>query len=124
MIAVALIAGLAAAGCGPSDRERTDVAVAWDVFPEPVRVGETTVTVHITDDEGSPIRNADVVLEGTMSHPGMRPVRVVGRETRPGRYAGMLRLTMAGDWVFILEATLADGSSVRREHEVPDVRLE
>lgn len=124
MIALALIAGLAVAGCGPSARDRTDLEVAWDISPEPVRVGVTTVAVQLTDREGNPIRNADIVLEATMSHPGMRPVRVAGSETAPGRYEGTLRLTMAGDWVFILEGTLTDGSSVRRERDVPDVGLE
>lgn len=99
-----------------------DVVVEWTVEPQPARVGSTRVGVSVADPSGQLVEGADVVLEGTMTHPGMQPVLAAARESSPGRYEAVLDLTMAGDWILLLEATLQDGTTIRREHELPGVR--
>jgi hypothetical protein len=63
-----------------------------------------------------------VRLEGGMSHAGMEPVFATAREVEPGRYEAPLELTMAGDWLVLVDATLRDGRALRRQLKVPGVR--
>lgn len=65
---------------------------------------------------------AEVRLEGNMSHPGMQPVLAAARETSPGVYEGDLELTMAGDWLVLVDARLRDGRTVHRRIEFRGVR--
>lgn len=119
---LALVASTGAAGCAGTEERGADVAVEWTVDPETGRVGSTRVAVALADSSGRPFEEADVVLEGTMTHPGMQPVVAAAREVAPGRYEAALDLTMAGDWILLLEATLPDGTTIRRRHELTGVR--
>ncbi len=119
---LALLASVWMAGCAGSEERNARIAVEWTVDPEPARVGPTLVQVALADSSGRPLEGADVVLEGTMTHPGMQPVLTAAQEASPGCYEARLELTMAGDWILILEATLADGTTIRRQREVPRVR--
>ena len=116
----ALICGvlLLSVGCRPPAEEASDLFVTWDVQPDPPRVGEARVTVALADSSGSPVAGADVDLEGTMTHPGMQPASSDTREVSPGRYEGRIDLSMRGDWVLLLEATLADGRKVSRQKDL------
>lgn len=109
-------------GCGPPEDATSDVEVTWQVAPDPPHVGSTTVTVALADSLGEPIREARVSLEGTMTHPGMQPVLAEAQEVAPGRYEATLDLTMSGDWILLLDATLPDGRSVQRQQELRGVR--
>lgn len=71
---------------------------------------------------GQPVENAEVRLEGNMSHPGMAPVFGDAREVAPGRYQAPLDLTMAGDWFILAQITLRDGRSLSRTSQLPGVR--
>ena len=116
-----LLAGLLA-GCQPADDPAAEIQVGWQVLPDPPRMGPATVAVTLADSLGQPIEGAAVRLEGTMTHPGMQPVIGEAAEVEPGRYAATLELTMSGDWVLLLEATLPDGRTLRRQEELPGVR--
>ena len=118
-----LLIGLTA-GCS-SDRNSAlddDVVVTWHISPDPPEMGEATVTVTLADTTGRPIEGADVSLEGVMTHPGMAPSMAEARETAPGRYDAPLQLTMAGDWILLLEASLPDGRHLSRQKDLPAVR--
>ena len=71
---------------------------------------------------GQLVSGARVRIEGNMSHPGMQPVFDVAREVAPGRYEAKLELTMAGDWIVLVDATLPDGRTVHRRMDLPGAR--
>lgn len=111
-------------GCGPTAVPESRYSVTWDVEPSPPRVGRTTVAVALADSAGRPIEGADVSLEGTMTHPGMQPARANAVETSAGRYEAVLNLTMGGDWVLLVDASLPDGQTIRRQTELGGVSAE
>ena len=112
---------LLAAGCGPKDDHIPEVSAAWHVAPDPPRVGPVQVSLTLTE-RGQPVGDAEVRLEGNMSHPGMKPVFGDAREVAPGRYEAPLDLTMAGDWFVMAQITLRDGRSLSRVSQLPGVR--
>lgn len=115
------LTALLAAGCGPEGERAPEVAVAWNVTPDPPRVGPVQVSLTLTEG-GEPVGNAEVRLEGNMSHPGMAPVFGDAREVAPGRYQAPLDLTMAGDWFLLAQITLRDGRALSRTSQLPGVR--
>jgi hypothetical protein len=96
--------------------------VESEIAPRPARIGLATVTLHLSDAAGRPVRQARIALEGDMSHPGMRPEFGEARETGPGRYQGQLTFTMAGDWIVLIQVTLPGGQKLERQMEVNGVR--
>lgn len=100
-----------------------DVDVACRVEPTPPRVGKARVLVTLTHQTPpGPVAGASVTVEGTMTHPGMKPEFGTAVETKPGEYAAPLTLTMGGDWVLIVTAKLPDGRRLRREVPLPAVK--
>jgi hypothetical protein len=57
-----------------------------------------------------------------MTHPGMAPVTSDVIETSGGRYESRVRLSMAGDWVFVVSGDLPNGRRITKEIRVPAVR--
>ena len=57
-----------------------------------------------------------------MSHPGMTPVFADANEIEPGRYHATITLSMAGDWVILVNSTLADGRKVEQQFEIQGVQ--
>lgn len=124
LLAWTLTAGVLLAGCRPGASAADGVDLSWKVAPDEPAVGSATFEVRLKDKaSGRPVTGAAVKLEGDMTHPGMRPVFSTARETEPGRYEATMRFTMAGDWVVLLDATLAGGRSLHREVEVRGVRV-
>jgi len=56
-----------------------------------------------------------------MSHAGMVPVFAEAREIEPGRYRANMELTMAGDWVVSVHATLSDGTNLDQQFDIKGV---
>lgn len=107
------------ASCG---RNAAGVTVAWTIEPTPpVAASDIVVRLRLSDSDG-PVRGAQLRLDAHMTHPGMRPVEAVVTEERDGNYRSRLRLTMAGDWLFVVTGTLADGRRMIKETQVPGVR--
>ena len=48
-----------------------DIALQYEIAPQPPRVGATTIDLKLTDKNGAPVSGARVDLEGNMSHAGM-----------------------------------------------------
>lgn len=84
-------------------------------------MGPLTLSLDLSEKRG-PVEGAEVRLEGTMTHPGMAPVPATASETSPGRYVGRLDLSMAGDWVVLVDARLRDGRTLHRQIDLPGVR--
>lgn len=99
-----------------------DVALQYEIAPQPARVGATTIDIKLTDKNGAPVGGARVDLEGNMSHAGMGPVSVEAKEIQAGKYRGTLQLTMAGDWIVLVHVTLPDGQTLQRQIELSGVR--
>jgi len=99
-----------------------DIALQYEIAPQPPRVGATTIDIKLTDKNGAPVGGARVDLEGNMSHAGMGPASVEAKEIQAGNYRGTLQLTMAGDWIVLVHVTLPDGQKLQRQIELSGVR--
>jgi hypothetical protein len=120
VVGLALLAHVA--GCRRQGDAVTDVAVTCELSPTPATVGPSTVAVTIVDASGRPVTGATVAIEANMSHPGMSPVFADAVAAGDGRYLADLELTMAGDWILSVSATLADGRTLRKQIDVRGVR--
>lgn len=70
--------------------------------------GPADVTLELT---GPGTAGAEVELTGDMTHAGMVPVISRMEETGSGVYRSVdFRFTMGGDWMLLLDVTLADGT--------------
>ena len=99
-----------------------DVKIVPEIEPHPLRVGQVTVTVRVTQPStGKPITGANVRLEGNMSHAGMAAVFAETTEVEPGLYRTNMTLTMAGDWLLSVYVTLREGLHVDRQFEFKGV---
>ena len=56
-----------------------------------------------------------------MSHAGMAPVFAEASEGEPGTYRAILELTMPGDWIVSVKATLANGNKLDYQFEINGV---
>lgn len=109
--------------CRPAAPPEAEVEVAWEVTPQPPRMGPSELRLALTDrTTGRPAAGAVVRVEGNMSHPGMQPVFSTARELAPGSYLAALEFTMGGDWILIVDVKLPDGRSVEKQIPVPGVR--
>jgi hypothetical protein len=99
--------------------------IRTQITPQPVRVGEATITVTgIVDHLGEPLAGVHVQIEGDMAHPGMAPVFTDATETTPGIYQAQLDFNMPGDWVVLEHIRLADGTRIERQTDVRGVRAQ
>lgn len=101
-----------------------DIALQYEIAPQPPRAGTTTINLKLTDKNGAPVSGARVDLEGNMSHAGMSPVSGDAKEIETGKYRGTLQLTMAGDWIVLVNVTLSDGQKLQRQIELSGVKPE
>lgn len=97
-----------------------DVAVRIEP-PDDPRVGPAPVTVFLLE-EGEGVEGAAVEVTGTMTHAGMAPIVARADPVEPGLYrAEGFQFSMAGDWILMIDATLADGRT-RSAETVVSVR--
>ena len=124
LASVACACALLGAACKLTE-PTPDFRVEHDVSPSPPAVGPATVSLRVTDFLASkPVSGARIRLEGNMTHPGMTPVFAEATEAEPGRYRATLEFTMAGDWVVLVHAALADGRKIERQFDVKVVRAD
>lgn len=111
------------AGCTPAESSVPDVQVDLTVTPSPPVVGDADVSLTLADRRGTPMKGADVNLEGNMNHAGMKPSFAEMVEVEPGHYAGTLRFTMGGDWFILVKAKTPDGRTIEQKIDVPGVKV-
>jgi hypothetical protein len=116
LAALSLVACHRQAGASPA------VSIETEIDPQPVVVGPVVVTTTLSDANGTPVTNAQLIVEGDMSHPGMSPVFGEAKELPGGRYEAQLQFAMAGDWVLLLHFTLPGGQALDRQVDVKGVR--
>ena len=117
IVLLALLAALVLSACGPRGEQTgaLDVTVV-SVSPDPAKVGDAVITLEIHDADGNPVEDATIEVEGTMTHAGMKPVIVETKSLGEGKYATQnFTFSMGGDWVLIVRATLADGSTAAQQ---------
>ena len=126
IVLLALLAALILSACGPRGEQTggLDVTVV-SVSPDPATVGDAVITLEIHDADGNPVEGATIEVEGTMTHAGMKPVIVETESLGEGKYATQdFKFTMGGDWVLIVRATLADGSTAAQQVDLKGVQGE
>lgn len=102
--------------------DNPDINVEMRVEPDPPVVGDSTLYVTVTDAQGNPINDANVMVRGDMSHAGMVPVM---RDVQAGAQGGVYEIpfewTMGGDWFVDVTVLTAGGDSrqVRFEYTLP-----
>ena len=102
--------------------QNSGITFKYVVTPQPPRVGATTFDLELHDAKSEAVSGAHVELEGNMSHAGMSPVVGVAREIEAGKYRGTLPLTMAGDWIVLVNVTLSNGQKAQHQIELNGVR--
>ena len=115
-----LLAWSCTLGCGS---RASEVSASWTIDPTPPVAGSpTALRIVLRHDDGTAVRGAKLKVEGHMSHPGMTPVIGDLTERGSGSYEGGIRLSMPGDWIFVVAGELADGRRITRQIAVPSVR--
>jgi hypothetical protein len=112
------------AACTPEPCEDSGLQISWSVSPDPPRMGPSTLTLELLDASGAPVSGARLEVEANMNHAGMVPVFGSGEERAPGTYVAPLEFTMGGDWFVLVDATLADGQTIREMIDLPRVLIE
>ena len=115
-------ASLMMTGCRPQEKTHPGIELNWSIEPDPPTVGRATIHITLVDSTGQLMENADVQLEGNMSHPGMKPILARATETTSGHYSSTIEFTMGGDWFFLVKSTLPDDRVVERQIQVPGVQ--
>ena len=126
IVLFALLAVLVFSACGPRAEQSGDLDVTiLSVSPDPAAVGDAVIALQIRDADGNPVESATIEVEGTMTHAGMQPVIVETEALDEGKYATKnFKFTMGGDWVIIVRATLADGSTAEQRVDLKGVQGE
>ena len=108
-------------GCNHEATSGRTVDMAYQITPQPVRVGSAEINLRLQDTASRPITHARVSLEADMAHAGMAPVFGKAEELDGGRYHGQINFTMPGDWVVLVDMSLPDGQKLERQIEVKGV---
>ena len=114
-IILLLSAPLFTSGCrGEGPEGDPSLVLEVGISPTPPAVGTARLIITLQDTAGVAISGAEILVEGNMSHAGMVPVLDTAQMEGPGLYiVPGFNFTMAGDWILTLDATLADGRTVR-----------
>src|SRR5690606_4271195 len=100
--------------------ENIDIAVALDT--DMPAVGDATLLVTVTTDDGTPVNDATVSVRGDMTHAGMVPVIPDAvSEAEDGVYTIPFEFTMGGDWIVTVDVTLANGDTASTTYEIDGV---
>jgi len=108
-------------GCHRQAASGPAVLMAFQITPQPARVGSTEISLQLRDGNSKPLTGVHINLEADMSHPGMAPVFGESTEIGEGRYRGKIGFTMPGDWVVLVHMTLPDQKRVERQIDVKGV---
>lgn len=118
---VIAVLSLSLMGCQSSEQNHSDVQLEWKITPSPPSVGQATLEITLRDSTSELLTDADVNIEGNMSHPGMQTVIAEAEEVEPGIYSAPIEFSMGGDWFFIVESKLPNNRVVERQIDVPGV---
>lgn len=98
-------------GCSrtPSDDPRLNISLEQP----PSTMAVQTIVLSISDG-ATPLENAKVQIEATMTHAGM-PSQIVQLEPLgAGKYQASIDFSMLGEWVLIVNVTESNGAVMQR----------
>ncbi|MFY9622124.1 MAG: FixH family protein [Pyrinomonadaceae bacterium] len=122
VISCVCVLALLVSACQQSPESSPSVTIAYEISPQPARIGPATITLRLSDPSGAAVTGARVTLEGNMSHAGMSPVFSEAKEIERGRYQAQFEFSMAGDWIVSVHSTLSDGKKLESHFEIKGVR--
>jgi Cu(I)/Ag(I) efflux system membrane fusion protein len=85
--------------------------------PATPKAGETMLRLKLTDPEGKPVTNANVLFVCTMPMPGMTDSKVTAIHTKDGVYEGKAMLGMAGTWEVRISVTAPGRPSITEKFQ-------
>ena len=123
LVTLVIIAGGFLSACGRIQQNQSQTTPGnfqLDMVIEPNQpaAGAATLIFTLTDENGQPVDDATLEVEGNMTHAGMLPVlaQVAGGEA--GRYVVPFEWTMGGDWIVTVKVSLATGQIFSRQFPV------
>lgn len=90
------------------------VNITYEPDNDPAIAGDATITITLTEPDGSPVNSALVEIVGDMAHAGMMPISGTGEYVENGQYTVPVKWTMAGDWQVTVTVKLEDGRIVEQ----------
>ena len=100
---------------GPGAGTRSDLQITVQTDPPTPQVGGGVLVVTVTGQDGEPVDDATLAVEGNMTHPGMVPVIAHVDEGEGGAYRVPFTWSMGGDWVLTVTARAPDGRQARTD---------
>ncbi|MFA6235861.1 MAG: FixH family protein [Bacteriovorax sp.] len=92
------------------------IILNWQHSPDKITTnGPVEFTISLKDKKNGPIKNAQIDVEATMNHAGMKPVMAQAKETGGGVYKVKIQLTMDGGWILFLTIKKEDGTIIKKE---------
>ncbi len=104
-------------------RQRAAAGLHMTLIPAAEGIQGDHLTVEIVDDDGLPVTDVTVSLEGNMTHAGMVPVLTEsvwdGADgSEDGRYRVPFQFTMLGDWIVSVKIENRDGDRYSQDVDV------
>lgn len=94
----------------PTTPDAPNVRIALRSDPYPLVIGQTTLRVAVTDQNGEPLE-AEVALTSEMLHDGMLPFNPRMTTSENGEYQFPMIWPMVGQWTVAVTAQLSDDSA-------------
>ncbi len=113
---VLVILALILLACGgPGAGTRGDLQITVQADPPTPQVGGGVLAVTVTGQDGEPVDDVTLAIEGNMTHPGMVPVIAHVDGGEGGVYRVPFTWSMGGDWVITVTARAPDGRQAQAD---------
>ena len=104
----------------PSSAGNGGVVMQLTVSPKPATLGPARIQVALKQSDGSPITNATLSIEGSMTGMSMAPNSAKLRAQGDGSYiVASYAFTMTGSWQLQITANLPGGQQAKQTFDVP-----
>lgn len=109
--------------CNRADDSAAAAGLLVTLRPAAEGAQDEHLTVKIVDEDGEPVADVTVSLEGNMTHAGMVPVFTEsvwdGADgAEDGLYQVPFQFTMLGDWILTVKIVQRDGELLSEDIEV------
>ena len=113
---VLIVLALTLLACGGQGAvTRSDLQITVQSDPPTPQVGGGVLAVTVTGQDGEPVNDATLAVEGNMTHPGMVPVIAHIDGGEDGVYRVPFTWSMGGDWVISVTARAPDGRQAQAD---------
>jgi hypothetical protein len=118
VLSIAIVAGVVIWGTAQIAAPARAVQLQLTSAPFPSSVGNGSLIVSLTDEQGAAVESASVQLSATMMMPGMLPLAGHPGSPADGLYPQAIMWSMPGEWVVDVTAALPDGSSLQEQFKL------